>query len=117
MSDRRVLFSRRFTHEMKRLKKRFHHIDDDIGPLINLLKEGKTPGDQVPDVGYPAYKVRIPNQDMRSGKSGGYRAIYYLRLKDTIYLVTIYSKRERDNISADEIRDVIKTVEAEIHDE
>lgn len=117
MSDRRILFSRRFTHEIKRLKKRFHHVDDDIRPLINQLKAGETPGDQVPDVGYLTYKVRIPNRDMRSGKSGGYRAIYYLRLKNTIYLITIYSKRERDNITADEIRDLIQTVEAEIRDE
>jgi mRNA-degrading endonuclease RelE of RelBE toxin-antitoxin system len=117
VSDRRVLFSRRFTNEFKRLKKRYRHIDEDIRPLLDQLKDGKTPGDQVPSVEYPAYKVRIPNRDMKSGKSGGYRAIYYLRMKDTVYLVTIYSKRERDNITADEIRELIETVEAETRNE
>lgn len=117
MSDRRVLFSRRFTNEFKRLKKRYRHIDEDIHPLLDQLKDGKTPGDQVPGVEYPAYKVGIPNRDMKSGKSGGYRAIDYLRMRNIVYVVTIYSKRERDNITADEIHDLIETIEAETRDE
>jgi len=72
MSDRRVAFSRHFTHEFKRLKKRYRHIEDDFRPLLDQLRRGETPGDQVPGVGYPAYKVRIQNRDIRSGKSGGY---------------------------------------------
>ena len=113
MSERRVLFSRQFTHEFKRLQRRYRHIGDDLRPLLDRLRQGETPGDQVQEVGYPAYKVRISNRDMRSGKSGGYRAIYYLRMADTIYLVTIYSKRDRDNITVDEIRRLIKAVEDE----
>jgi len=117
MNERRVLFSRQFTREFKRLQKRYRRIGDDIRPLIDQLRQGETPGDQIPDVGFPAYKVRVQNRDMRSGKRGGYRAIYYLRMGDTVYLVTIYSKRDRDNISADEIRDLIKVIEAEVRDE
>ncbi len=117
MSDRRVIFSRQFTHEFKRLQKRYRHIGDDLHLLLDDLKQGETPGDQVPGVGYPAYKVRVQNRDGQSGKRGGYRVLYYLRVKDTIYLITIYSKRERDNITGEEIRRLIQAIEAEIPDE
>lgn len=117
MSERRVAFSRHFLHEFKRLKKRYRHVEDDLRPLLDQLRQGETPGDQVPGVGYPAYKVRMKNRDMGSGKSGGYRAIYYLYLKDAVFLITMYSKRERDNITADEIRELIQAVEAETRGE
>lgn len=117
MNERRVAFSQHFTQEFKRLKKRYRHVEDDLRPLLQQLRRGETPGDQVPGVGYPAYKVRVKNRDMASGKSGSYRAIYYLYLKDDVFMITMYSKRERDNITAEEIRELIQVVEAETRDE
>ncbi len=114
MNKRQIGFSSQFTREFKRLQKRYHHISQDLSDLLEILKRGETPGDQVPGVGYTVYKVRVLNRDMQSGKSGGYRVIYYIRRGETLYLVTIYSKREQDNITADEIRRIVEKLEEEL---
>ena len=59
------------------------------------------------------FKVRIENSDARRGKSGGYRIIYYLKTEDHILLVTIYSKSDKPDVPATEIRELIKRVESE----
>jgi hypothetical protein len=39
------------------------------------------------------------------GKSGGVRIIYYwMKSKDQIFLLAIYSKSERDNLNADDLK-------------
>ena len=59
------------------------------------------------------FKVRIKNSDARRGKSGGYRIIYYLKTEDHILLVTIYSKSDKADVPATEIRELIKRAESE----
>ena len=59
------------------------------------------------------FKVRIKNSDARRGKSGGYRIIYYLKTEDRILLVTIYSKSDKADVPAAEIRELIKRAESE----
>ena len=59
------------------------------------------------------FKVRIKNSDARRGKSGGYRIIYYLKTEDHIILVTIYSKSDKPDVPATEIRELIKRAESE----
>jgi len=34
------------------------------------------------------------------GKSGGYRVVYYLFEKDTVWLLTIYGKNQKENLTA-----------------
>ncbi|MCA0455610.1 MAG: type II toxin-antitoxin system RelE/ParE family toxin [Chloroflexi bacterium] len=99
----RVLTTPRFKHVLKKLRKKYAHVIDDLKPLLAVLAEGQTPGDQIPDVGYNVYKTRLPNRDAQRGKSGGYRLIYYLKTRERIILIDIYSKTEQVNISADEI--------------
>jgi hypothetical protein len=46
------------------------------------------------------------------GKRGGVRVIYYLkRREDEIWLLTIYSKSEVENISAHVLREIAKEIE------
>jgi mRNA-degrading endonuclease RelE of RelBE toxin-antitoxin system len=71
------------------------------------LESGQTPGDRVSGVHYTVYKVRVRNTDVPKGKSGGYRVIYYMRTADNIVIVMMYSKSEREDVDADEIRRVI----------
>ncbi len=53
-------------------------------------------------------KVRIANSDTHSGKSNGYRLIYYaVKTDGTIYLLTIYYKKDKENISNKEIQELI----------
>ena len=102
----------RFTPEFKRnlqaLYKKYRHIRADIEPVVEQLKKGERPGDQVPGVGYAIYKVRIQNHDAGKGKRGGYRVIYYVAMPTLVILVTIYSKNEQSDISAAQVRRIIK---------
>ena len=93
----------RFTPEFKRnlraLAKKYRNIRLDVDPVIQQLQAGNFPGDQIPQVGYTLFKVRIPNRDARRGKSGRYRINYYLKTPTSIILVTIYSKVEQSDIT------------------
>jgi mRNA-degrading endonuclease RelE of RelBE toxin-antitoxin system len=109
----RVIAGDSFIRKLKRLHKKFPHIADDVQPVTDQLQRGETPGDQIPNVGYTVYKVRIPNRDAKRGKSGGYRVIYYLKTKTNIFLIAIYAKSESEDISAEELRKLIQEVSAE----
>jgi mRNA-degrading endonuclease RelE of RelBE toxin-antitoxin system len=95
---------------IKTLKKKYPHIVQDLNPLIEQLQNGTTPGDQVTGTGSIVYKVRVRNSDIGKGKSGGYRLIYYLRTQDHILLLQIYTKSERENITAQEVRALINDI-------
>ncbi len=46
------------------------------------------------------------------GKRGGYRVIYYLALADTVWLITIYDKVQKENLTSDETKQIAELVEA-----
>ncbi len=102
-----VGFSQIFKRDLKRLIKKYHHIENDINPFLETLKNGETPGDQIPGIGYPVYKERLPNRDSQSGQSGGYRVIYYLRTATEVLILTIYVKSEQSDIALERIRSII----------
>jgi mRNA-degrading endonuclease RelE of RelBE toxin-antitoxin system len=99
-----------FQKAYKRLRKKYRQLDDDILPLIEQLQSGETPGDQIQGVRYTIFKVRIQNTDAQRGKSGGYRVIYYVQTVDNIILAYIYAKSEREDISMDELRRMIREI-------
>jgi mRNA-degrading endonuclease RelE of RelBE toxin-antitoxin system len=95
-------------------KKKYLHIDDDVSKVVSELENGNFIGDEIAGVKLPegesSYKVRAANSDTRVGKSNGYRIIYYVVKNDfDIFLLTIYSKKDQDNISISEITDIINT--------
>ena len=103
----KVTFALTFQKTIKRLRKKYPHIKNDVQPVIDQLAVGETPGNQIQSTGYTVYKVRIPSRDARRGKSGGYRMIYYIQTETNIILLTIYSKSEQANTSAGEIQAII----------
>jgi len=62
------------------------------------------------------FKARVKNSSAQKGKRGGYRVIYYLKTKDQILLVTMYSKSEQADIAASEIRDILIRAEEQSDD-
>ena len=102
-----VKFTPEFKRNLRTLAKKYRHIRDDVDPIIEALQAGEILGDQIPGIGYTLFKVRVRNQDITRGKSGGYRVIYYLRTSISIILVTIYSKTEQADISAAQIRRIV----------
>jgi mRNA-degrading endonuclease RelE of RelBE toxin-antitoxin system len=51
--------------------------------------------------------VRVRNSDIQKGKRSGYRLIYHLRAPTNIILVTVYSKLDQADISAEQIRRIL----------
>ncbi len=100
-----------FKRNLRDLLKKYRNIQKDIQPIIKQLEQGEQPGEQIPGVGHPVFKLRVRNSDAQKGKSGGYRLIYYVRTATGIILLTIYAKSEQVDVVADEIRSIIAAYE------
>jgi len=102
----------RYTAEFKRnirgLGKKYRHLRADLQPVLDSLRSGGIIGDQIPGTHYPVFKVRAKNSDIQKGKSSGYRLIYWLKTRRLLILVTIYSKLEQKDVSAEKIRRIIR---------
>ena len=72
------------------------------------------PGDRVPETSHRIYKVRLSNPSARRGKSGGFRVYYAVNQSDMIYLVTIYSKTDRDDANTYEVQQRIQRMDREL---
>ena len=75
---------------------------------MGQLQEGTLIGTPQNNLSLPegevVYKVRTVNTDTKSGKSNGYRIIYYVIKDDKeIYLLTVYFKRDKENVTTKEI--------------
>ncbi len=99
-----------FKKDVKKLFKKYRSIKTDILELIEKLEEDYTIGI---DLGSNLYKIRVKNSDI-GGKSGGYRVIYYTKLANNrIYLLTIFSKTQKENIDIKSLRPIIDNIELE----
>jgi len=95
----------RFEKDVKKLKKRFPKIKNDLIKFINELSLNPELGINLCE---NIYKVRISNSSIPTGKSGGFRIITYYKKDDTLFLVTIYSKTEQDTILTEKLRKIVK---------
>jgi mRNA-degrading endonuclease RelE of RelBE toxin-antitoxin system len=96
-----------FKRDVKKLFKKYRSIKLDILELIGKLEKDYTIGI---DLGSNLYKIRIKNSDI-GGKRGGYRVIYYTRLTNNrIYLLTIFSKTQKENINVKRLKPIIDEI-------
>jgi len=83
-----------FDKNIKKLAKRYTNIKGDLLLLIDILKENPTEGIHLFG---NCYKVRVANSSVPVGKSKGFRVItYYVVDESNLYLLSIYSKSDRD---------------------
>jgi len=104
-----IRFSDEFEENLYRLSKRFRNIRSDVQPIIEELQQGNIAGERIGGLGeqYIVYKVRVRNSNIQKGKSAGYRLIYQVESPTSILLLTIYSKSDREDIGANELRDIM----------
>ncbi len=95
----------RFEKDVKRLQKRFPKIKSDLIKLVDDLSLNPKIGTHL---GKNIFKIRVPNSSIHAGKSGGFRVITYYKEDDILYLVTIYSKTNQDNILTKKLKQIIK---------
>jgi len=59
-------------------------------------------------LGNSCYKIRVSNSSIPTGKSGGFRVItYFIDNENNLYLLSIYSKTEKETISDRELLDIL----------
>jgi mRNA-degrading endonuclease RelE of RelBE toxin-antitoxin system len=119
MSNKRTLvFLEEFLKEVKRLRKKYRHIEADIKDFADQLEAGETLGERLQGTkDYEIYKARVASRDMQRGKSGGFRIIYYLQTDIQIYMLTVYAKTEKEDISALEVLELINEVLESLEDD
>ena len=72
---------------------------DDIKMYIKLNKPDAS-------LGKGLYKIRYKDSESMKGQSGAYRVIYYYKSKDGCYLLNIFSKSEKENLTDKELQDL-----------
>lgn len=106
----RVIATPQFEHDVKRLLRKYRHLRSELETLAQTLQADERPGEKIPHTGYDVYKVRMANPSAGRGKRGGFRVIYYVRLVDQVFLITIYSKTEQTDIPTATLQALIADV-------
>ncbi len=103
----RIILSKPFLKEAKRLAKKYSSFKKDLEVLQNELQQNPYSGI---DLGNGLRKVRMAIKSKGRGKSHGARVITYILLisedEGEINLLTIYDKAERESISREEIEEI-----------
>jgi len=106
MDELSIIPFKTFVRDVKKLKKRYKNILDDIEEFKQILLD--TPGIGT-SLGHGIYKVRVKNSNKNQGKSGGYRVITcFIDEYNTIYLVRMYDKGEIETIKTSKLIEIIE---------
>ena len=93
-----------FSRSVKKLHKHYRLIAKDLKELEEELQENTHAGIEL---GNHCFKIRLPNSSVPTGKSGGFRVIYYLQTTEAIYLLAIYSKNDLENIDQKHLVEIL----------
>jgi hypothetical protein len=93
-----------FSRSVKKLHKRYKLISKDLKQLTQELDRGTHASI---DLGNHCFKIRLPNSSVPTGKSGGFRVIYYLQTTEAIYLLAIYSKSDLESIDEKRLVEIL----------
>ncbi len=100
-----IEYSDSFLKEAKKLSKKFKHLKSDLKEAVNEIETKKDLGVYL---GYNLFKKRVKNSSIPTGKSGGFRIIIYKQIEEKIILISIYSKTTKENLSDEELSQLIK---------
>jgi len=97
-----------FDRQLKRLVKKYYSLKNDVAELGKQLTENPIMGKPI---GQDCYKIRLAISSKGKGKSGGARIITHVYVSGkTLYMIAIYDKSERDNISDNELNELLKFI-------
>jgi len=101
-----VLYTSNFKKELKRLAKKHLSLKKDLEGLISILEENPEQGTAL---GNECYKIRLAIKSKKKGKSGGARVISFVKIiLGEVYLLSVYDKSEKEDITAKEIMVLLK---------
>lgn len=100
-----IEYSDNFLKEAKKLSKKFKLLKSDLQEALLEMEEKNDFG---VFLGSNLFKKRIKNSSIPTGKSGGFRVIIYEKVEDKMILLSIYSKTEKESLSDEELKEIIK---------
>lgn len=105
----KILPTRRFEKELKRLIKKFPSLKKEYSALIDTIMLDPESG---APIGNNCFKIRIAIASKGKGKRGGARVITYVFIQNsTVYLLTIYDKSEKQDVGDGELNEIIQNLE------
>ena len=97
-----------FERQAKRLIKNYASLKKELLKLVQELKENPEQGTAI---GKSCFKIRISIASKGKGKSGGARIITNFAVTDaSVYLLSIYDKSEKENLSDKELDQLLKSI-------
>lgn len=100
----KILTTKDFDRDFRRLEKRYRSLPDDLRGFIDDLRNQKIVGVELSPT---VFKYRMAIKSKGRGKSGGARIIsceiLLKEIEKVVYLLAVYDKSDRENISDTEI--------------
>ena len=94
-----------FEKQAKKLIKKYKSLKQELLAIISELKENPEKGISI---GKNCYKIRVAIRAKGKGKSGGARIItHFVVTADTVYLLSIYDKSDKETLSDKEIIELL----------
>ncbi|MCF2496366.1 type II toxin-antitoxin system RelE family toxin [Dyadobacter chenhuakuii] len=101
-----IIATPHFQKDFKKLLKKYPSIQSDIVALSETLLSNPTAGNEVFK---NCYKLRFAIKSKGKGKSGGGRLITYVKItSQRIYLLTIFDKSEKENVTDAYVKQLLK---------
>jgi mRNA-degrading endonuclease RelE of RelBE toxin-antitoxin system len=97
-----------FDKQLKRLAKKYPSLKNEFAELLESLEQEPEQGT---NLGNNCYKIRIAIASKGKGKSSGARVITnFVIAEETVFLISIYDKSEKDNLTDKELNELLKYV-------
>ncbi len=97
-----------FDKQLKRLAKKYPSLKIEFAELIETLE--LQPEQGLP-LGNNCFKIRMAIASKGKGKRGGARVITNVLISETtVFLLAIYDKSEKDNLTDSELKELLKFV-------
>ena len=99
----------KFRKELKKLAIKYPSLKKEYAKLVDSLEENPVQGIHL---GNNCYKIRLAIASKGKGKSGGARVITNVLISKTeVYLLSIYDKSEKENLSNKELDDLLEGID------
>ena len=91
-----------------KLVKKYPSLKEEFASVIDELEQNPEQGTKI---GKRCFKIRISIASKGKGKSGGARVITNFTISEnTVYLLSIYDKSEKDSLTDSELEDLLSLV-------
>ena len=97
-----------FDRQLKKLAKKYPSLKAEFLKLVILLE--KMPEQGTP-IGNGCFKIRMSIASKGKGKRGGARVVINIIFtENTVYLLAIYDKSEKENLTDAELKDLLTQI-------